>query len=186
MRVIAGIRKGHGLKAPSGLDVRPTEGRVKESIFSILGPIPTDAVVLDAFAGTGAIGIEFLSRGAKKCYFTDKSNESISFIKENVDHTKFEDQSSINRADANVFIRKAFTKGIKFDYIYIDPPFEQLDLVTKTMNSILEYDILSKNALILIEHVGDIEVDEKFTLKDKRKYGGKHISFYILESEGIN
>lgn len=183
MRVIAGIRKGHGLKSPKGYDVRPTEGRVKESLFSILGPISTESVVLDAFSGTGAIGIEFLSRGAKKCYFVDKSRESIKIIEQNIQHTKFEEKSNINSMDINSFIRKISSKQDKFDYIYIDPPFNKLELVTETVNSIIEYDIFTHDTLILIEHVGKIEVDKIFDLIDRREYGKKYISFYKLRRD---
>ena len=84
MRVISGSRKGHKLKSPKGENTRPTEDRIKESIFNILGNIKNNSLVLDLFAGTGSIGIEFLSRGAESCYFIDLSNDSIKIIKENL------------------------------------------------------------------------------------------------------
>ena len=83
MRVITGICRGHKLKAPKGLNTRPTSDKVKESIFNILGYIDEDSVVLDLFSGSGAVGIEFLSRGAKTCYFIDDNINSIKTIKEN-------------------------------------------------------------------------------------------------------
>ncbi len=91
MRVISGDKKGFKLKAPKGMDTRPTEDRIKESLFNILGPINENSIVLDLFSGSGSIGIEFLSRGgAKFVYFIDNSNLSISTIKENIAHTDFE------------------------------------------------------------------------------------------------
>ena len=82
MRVISGLKRGHKLKAPKGLEVRPTEDKIKESLFNILGYIDKDSLVLDLFGGSGSIGIEFLSRGARVCYFVDISSNSISYIKE--------------------------------------------------------------------------------------------------------
>ena len=85
--------------------------------------------------------------------------------------------------DINSFIRKVSSKKDKFDYIYIDPPFNQLELVTETVHSIIEYDILTEETLILIEHVGEIEVDKIFDLIDRREYGKKYISFYKLRRD---
>ncbi len=177
MRVISGLRKGHRLKSPQGTKVRPTEDRVKESLFNILGPISSDAVVLDCFAGSGSIGIEFLSRGASKAYFTDIYIKSISCIKENLEHTKFIDQSEIERIDCIKFLNKNKEK-IKFDYIYIDPPFERLDLSLDVTQAIVDNNSLNQEGLVLIEHDEEVKVSSQLDLVDQREYGKKYISFY--------
>lgn len=177
MRVIAGSRKGHGLKAPKGHHVRPTEGRVKESLFNILGPISNEAIVLDAFAGSGSIGIEFLSRGAKKAYFIDNSRDSIHAIYRNLEHTKLIEDGVVINTDIIRFLKTKGKKKKFFDYIYIDPPFEELNLVEDVLKVLNEEKYTL--GLIIVEHVGDFKYDEKdYKLVDKRNYGGKNISFF--------
>lgn len=181
MRVISGLRRGHKLKAPKGKDVRPTEGRVKESLFNILGNIDSNAIILDGFAGTGSIGIEFLSRGAKLCYFVDRSEESIKIIKENLSHTKFTEESIVEKKDLLLLIKDLGRDKIKFDYIYLDPPFNQLNLVEKVLNQISVSNILSDKGKIIIEHEKELELGDKaynFEKTDYRSYGSKSMTYY--------
>lgn len=183
MRVISGIRKGHKLKSPKGKDTRPTEDRIKESLFNILGSLKNDALVLDLFAGTGAIGIEFLSRGAAMAYFIDSSYDSIKIIKENLSHTKFLDKSLIYRKDSIVSIKFLKEKKLEFDYIYIDPPFEKHDILFNTLDSLNEYPILKKDGIIIIEHENKLKLEESlnnFKMVDYRNYGSKSITFLKL------
>lgn len=184
MRVISGERKGHRLFAPKGRDVRPTEDRVKESLFNIISPILPSAIVLDLFSGTGGIGIEFLSRGASFTYFVDKSMESISVVKKNLEHTKYLDKSEVVVADARSAIRRFAVKGTNFDYIYIDPPYAQAELFHQVLDLISKERILSNNGLIIVEH------DNKLILKDvyggikkidERSYGSKLMTYYKPE-----
>ena len=123
MRVISGLKKGHKLKAPKGLEVRPTEDKIKESLFNILGNIDKDSLVLDLFGGSGSIGIEFLSRGARACYFVDISSNSISYIKDNLSHTGLNELANVIKSDSVKAIKQLSNRNLKFDYIYIDPPF---------------------------------------------------------------
>ena len=95
MRVIAGSRRSMPLKAPVGLDTRPTQDRTKETLFNVIQNEIPGCVFVDLFAGSGGIGIEALSRGAEKCYFNDKSKECINLIRKNLSHTKFEHSSEV-------------------------------------------------------------------------------------------
>lgn len=181
MRVISGLRKGHKLKTPKGTDVRPTEDRVKESLFNILNNIDQNSIILDGFAGSGSIGIEFLSRGAKLCYFVDRSTDSIKSIEENLTHTKFNDHSLVIKNDLLIMIKDFKRNNIKFDYIYLDPPFNQLNLIRDVLNEIDINDILNINGEIIIEHEKELELEEKlynFKKTDYRKYGSKSVTFY--------
>lgn len=185
MRVISGLRKGHRLKTPKGFDTRPTEDRVKESLFNILGHIDENSIVLDGFSGTGSIGIEFLSRGAKKAYFFDLSRNNIEIIRENIQHTKFEKQSVINNTDTRIGIKKLGSDGVKFDYIYLDPPFKEYDLLDNVVEIISENNVLNNDGLILIEHEKDLVLNNSlygFRKDDERKYGSKLISFYVVDN----
>lgn len=181
MRVISGLRKGHKLKSPKGKDVRPTEDRVKESLFNILKNIDENAIILDGFAGSGGIGIEFLSRGAKTCYFIDKSVESIKIIEENLRHTKLKEQSIVIKKDLLLGIKDFKNDNIKFDYIYLDPPFKELNLIQNVLKEISINDILNINGKIIIEHEKELELEDvlyNFEKYDYRKYGSKSVTFY--------
>lgn len=186
MRVISGLRKGHKLKSPKGSDVRPTEDRVKESLFNILNKIDENAIILDGFAGSGSVGIEFLSRGAKLCYFVDKSRESIKLVEENLIHTKFTDQARVLRKDLLLLIKDFKNDNMKFDYIYLDPPFNQLNLIRDVLKEISINDILNIDGKIIIEHEKGLELEDElynFEKNDYRKYGSKAVTFYRSSSK---
>ena len=122
MRVITGTARGRKLIAPEGLDVRPTKDSVKEAIFSAIQFETEGSVVLDLFSGSGQLGIEAVSRGAKKAYLVDSSQNSIKFIKQNVAHVGFESQCEIVNMPNSAFLR---TTGEKFDIALLDPPYEK-------------------------------------------------------------
>lgn len=181
MRVISGLRKGHRLKSPRGIEVRPTEDKIKESIFNILASIDKNSVVLDLFAGSGSIGIEFLSRGAKECYFVDISSKSIQCIRENLLHTDLNNLATVIKSDALKAIKYLQTKSLKFDFIYLDPPFRHNKLLYEVFKAINEYGILNDNGLIIIEHESELILEDNvsdFKKNDERRYGSKAISFF--------
>lgn len=182
MRVISGIRKGHRLKAPKGIEVRPTEDKIKESIFNILGSIDKeDSLILDLFAGSGSIGIEFLSRGAKKCYFVDISSKSIQSIKENLLHTNLNDLATVIKSDSSKAIKDLGGMSLKFDFIYLDPPFKNSKLLYQVLNGLNDYQLLAYNGLIIIEHENELILEDyvyDFKKTDERRYGSKTVSFF--------
>lgn len=186
MRVISGLRKGHKLKSPRGMNVRPTEDRIKESLFSIIGPIGENSIVLDAFGGSGSIGIEFLSRGARLCYFVDNSMDSINIIKENLIHTKFLEESIVEKKDINLAIRSYESKKILFDYIYLDPPFRQGDFIQNLITNIYDKNILNIDGTIIVEHEKELILEQtikEFYKYDFRNYGSKSLSFYRIKAK---
>lgn len=184
MRVISGLRKGHRLKGPRSRNIRPTEDRVKEAMFNILGYINHESVVLDLCAGTGSIGIEFLSRGAKKAYFVDKAGESIQCIKENLAHTKLKDKGEVIKTDAIRAIKDFSQKGIIFDYIFTDPPYNSSKLINDIIKHIWEKEVLKRDkGILIIEHEKSIKLDNElygFKRIDYREYKDTCLSFYIL------
>lgn len=180
MRVISGSKKGYRLKAPKGRDTRPTEGRIKESLFNILGNIDENSIVLDLYAGSGSIGIEFLSRGAKKAYFIDNSILSVKVIKENLAHTGLEDRANVIKTDARKGINLLSKNNISFDYIFMDPPYRQ-NLCIKILECIYKKNILKKQGLLILEHEKELILEDKiygFTKLDHRNYGSKSLTFY--------
>lgn len=156
MRVITGSAKGRRLKTLPGLDVRPTIEGVKEAIFSIVQFEVEDAVVLDMFAGSGQLGIEALSRGAKKVCFVDNSAESIKIIRDNLKHTQLEANAVVSNMANNAFLRS--TKE-KFDIAILDPPYNH-KLIQKTMPQLVEK--MSECGIIICEHERETDLPERF------------------------
>lgn len=179
MRVISGSRKGHRLKSPKGLDTRPTQDRIKESLFNILGDIKEDSLVLDLFSGSGSVGIEFLSRGSKECYFIDNSLNSIKTIGYNLDATKFNEKSKVYKNDVFKAIQILGKKNMNFHYIFMDPPYRK-NLILSVLESICENNLLKNEGIIIIEHESELILDTHiFALNkvDERIYGDKTITF---------
>ena len=181
MRVISGSRKGHRLIAPKGDTVRPTEDRVKESLFNILSPIIKDSIVLDLFAGSGGIGIEFLSRGSKKAYFIDKNPDSIRTIKKNLEHTKLMENAEVIKGDSRGVIKQFKPGEIAFDYIYIDPPYADVEMFHKILQLISDRGILNEDGLIIVEHDKSMLLNNDYgnlEIFDNRSYGSKEMTYY--------
>lgn len=178
MRVIAGTRKGLRLISPKGVETRPTEDRIKENIFNLMGQSFYGAKVLDLFSGTGSIGIEFLSREASEVYFVDNSRSSIEVINENIKKTHFENEAKVLKMNAKSAIEKLQDK--KFDYIYLDPPFDNKKLYINSIKEILEKDILEEDGYIIIEQVKDLDVDFSEYLSNVKfkNYGSTSIGIW--------
>lgn len=182
MRVISGSFKGRRLTAPKGLTIRPTPDKVKGAIFNILGDRIIESSFLDLFAGTGAIGIEALSRGAKEVIFVDNSIKAINTIKKNLNNCQssiVNCQLSIFRADAVEFIKKT---DHQFDIVFIDPPYKS-DLGEKALIEISLCNILKKDGEIIWEHYYKKKADfglQIAKLKQKRtiRYGDTSLSFF--------
>ena len=173
MRVISGLYKGKVLK---GFDIdgtRPTQDRVKESIFGSIQDYISDSVVLDLFSGSGNLGIEALSNGAKECYFVDNNKIAIDVIKDN---TKDIDNSNIMNMDYKLALDKF--KDIKFDLIFLDPPYS-LNCIDYVVSFILENDMLNNNGLIICEYENEIKKDyDSLDIIKEKKYGFKKVVIF--------
>ena len=151
MRIISGTSKGRKLVTPRSQFLRPTSDRVKESIFNILQDEIVGKVVLDLFAGTGNLGIEALSRGAKKTIFVEKGRQALRLIQRNLTQFGLESQSEILPKDANRAIGILKQKGESFDLILMDPPYEK-GLIQRTLMKLNSYPIYHKDSILVIEH----------------------------------
>jgi len=180
MRVIAGIAKGKKLYAPKGVDVRPTSDRVKESIFNIIGQRVIDLRVLDLFAGTGNLGIEALSRGAEIAYFVDSKQEAIRLINKNLEATGFLENAVVIRADVDNAIKRLSRDGLKFDLIFLDPPYRISVSFLDAILYMLASDILIDNGLLVLEHSAKNEprVIDSIEIESTRIYGDTAVTFY--------
>jgi 16S rRNA (guanine(966)-N(2))-methyltransferase RsmD len=179
MRIISGINKGKKLYAPEGAQVRPTGDKIKEAVFNIIGPIDEEAVVLELFAGSGSIGIEFLARGAKHCTFIDVSRKSLNYVKKNLDLCNFNNKAKIILSEYEKAIINLSKNNEKFDYIFADPPYA-LNLSNNIINKVFEFDIIKSGGLLIIEtDKSEKVIDNKDTnmIKYKEKiYGRTRIS----------
>ncbi len=147
MRVITGKARGVTLKTPEGLQTRPTADRVKEALFSAIQFEIPNARVLDLFAGTGQLGIEALSRGAKSAVFVDAGEAACALVKENLRRTRLADQARVVKSDYLSFLRSC-TDG--FDIIFLDPPYAEVFL-ENSLKCITEIDILQTGGIIVTE-----------------------------------
>lgn len=159
MRVIAGKRKGQGLKAVPGSETRPTTDKIKEAIFQSIGPYFDGGLVLDLFAGSGSLGIEALSRGMDRAIFVDKQGKAIHTIKENLKSVKMTDQAEVFRADAFRALKAAAKRGLVFDLILLDPPYGKVNL-SSLIQEITEHELIKQSGLIYCEHDPQDELPE--------------------------
>src|SRR5947207_9492089 len=126
MRVIAGKFKSRRLEAPSGVHTRPTSDRLRETLFNVVAPRIEDSVWLDLYAGTGAVGIEALSRGARSVYFVESTPRGAALIRENLASLKIETESyEVLQREVNVALRRLDSQAVVCDYCFLDPPYGQ-------------------------------------------------------------
>ncbi len=177
MRVITGFLRGRKLNSPMNDNIRPTTDKVKEAIFSILAGDYVDETVVDLFAGTGNLGIEALSRGAKHVYFSDNSRESLKVLKENIHKCEIEEDVTIIAGDYKIVLKKIDTKVQIF---FLDPPYNK-GLIISAIEEISNLNLLKKEGVIVAEHGKDEELPEQIgnyvKIKNK-KYGKIIISIY--------
>jgi len=151
MRIISGGSKGRKLRTPKTPFLRPTSDRVKESIFNILRGEIEGRRVLDLFAGTGNLGIEALSRGAKKAIFVEKEKHALSLIRTNLEHLGLLERSEILPVDVTRAIGILKQRGDCFDLIFIDPPYEK-GLIEKTLMKLTSHPIYRGDSIVVVEH----------------------------------
>ncbi|WP_162654073.1 16S rRNA (guanine(966)-N(2))-methyltransferase RsmD [Lentilitoribacter sp. Alg239-R112] len=182
MRIVGGKYKGRPIAAPKSNDIRPTKDRTRESLFNILTHSYSDHLkdgrVLELFAGTGAVGVEALSRGAEFVLFVETSIEGRGLLRQNVDNLALQGCTRVFRRDAT----KLGPRGTvdKFDILFADPPYSQ-GLGEKAINTAADHEWLREGALVILEEHSDIEpkLDERFELQDARSFGETRMWFYI-------
>ena len=186
MRVISGSARGTVLHSIEDISTRPTLDRVKESLFNIIQNDIEDTTVLDLFAGSGAIGIEFLSRRAKQVYFCDKSSKAVAMIEKNLEKTKLKEKAIVYNKDYIDCINTV--KNIKFDIIFLDPPYKE-EFALNAIEKISNLQLLKDDGIIIIEtdeperdinRINNMNINYK--IYDLRKYG--RVSLIFLKWKG--
>ena len=184
MRVIAGTARRLLLKTPEGLDTRPTTDRIKETLFNMLMPYLPDAVFVDLFSGSGGIGIEALSRGARKAYFVENNAKAIACITDNVEHTHLTDKAVILKQDVFAALRGSIRDTT--DLIFLDPPYGQEKVYQNVLELLRDAPYINEDTLIVAEASNgeSFEFVEKlgFAIEKEKKYKtNKHV--FLRKSE---
>ena len=186
MRIISGTARGTKLYTLEGKNTRPTLDRVKEPLFSIIQYRIKDATVLDLFSGSGALALESLSRGAKKAILCDRSIDAINIINKNIQKTHFIKKIKIIHSDYKKCLNNIEEK---IDIVFIDPPYE-LNIAVSALKIIIEKNILTENAIVIIEtddekrEIEQINKIEQISIIDLRSYGRVKLIFLSQEKRG--
>ncbi len=180
MRITGGVARGLRLEVPSGLRVRPTSDRVRSALFQILTQELSESVVLDLFAGTGALGIEALSRGAARVDFVERDSRLCSAIARNLEKAGFAAQGHVHRAQAEQAV--TFLDG-PYHLVLLDPPYE-LSGVERIMEALTCPGLLERGGLVVMEHSSRADALERYGMlrrADHRRYGDTALSVYKME-----
>ncbi|OPY12935.1 MAG: Ribosomal RNA small subunit methyltransferase D [Syntrophus sp. PtaB.Bin138] len=189
MRVIAGTARGRRLSAPRGHRTRPTSDKVREALFAILssmsGPLEGGAV-LDVFAGTGALGIEAMSRGADCAIFIDSNREAAAVLTGNLETTGFADRSRVITRDFNAAFSFLEQDGMRFRLVFLDPPYRK-GLLQKCLDRLQESTLLERDCVVVAELSSREHLDTAFgalELMDRRVYGDTALAFFTMTRKG--
>jgi 16S rRNA (guanine966-N2)-methyltransferase len=178
MRIIAGERKGHTIYAPKGVDTRPTSDRVRENVFNIVAPWVEGARVLDLYAGSGAMGLEALSRGAAAVVFVESDGDAVRAIERNLDKLRLTG-ATVLRADATAGLVQETSAGRKYDLVLADPPYAMTDYET-----LVRYlpRVLAEDGLLVLESAARTEPElAGLALRTSRKYGSTRVTVFEHE-----
>ena len=175
MRVIAGSHRGQRLTAPKGARTRPTGDRAREALFNLVGPVD-DAVVLDLFAGSGALGIEALSRGARRCVFVESDRVAARVIRENLERLRLTG-AVVEQRDALAFLREERARGRHADLVLCDAPYGEWERLEAPLGAILP-EVLAPDGLLAVETAAATEPQLPLDPVTSRRYGSARITIF--------
>ena len=178
MRIISGTARGRTLVAPAGMNTRPTQDYVRESLFNIIRWDVQDARVLDLFAGTGALSLEALSRGAEHAVLIDMDRAACDAIKKNMEATRLGERCRLIARDYRQAMDQLAREGERFDIVFIDPPY-RMENTGEMCEALYDKGLLGDRFLILVEHKRGMAplLDQRFEAFDLRKYGETEVTF---------
>ena len=180
MRVVSGERKGMPLKAVAGNTTRPTTDKVKESIFSMIGPFFDGGTAVDLFAGSGGLGIEALSRGVDRAIFIEKDRKAYQVIKENIEKCRYEQVSELYCNDATRAVKALLKRDIQIDLLFVDPPYHKKEYY-ELVDTLVQGEKLAEDAIILCEHMKEVVLPKSYgayELTRQEQYGDTIVSIY--------
>ena len=180
MRIISGELRGRRLKAPTGLATRPTSDRLREALFNILGAEAVGSRVLDLYAGSGAVGLEAVSRGAESVVFVEHSRRALALLEENVEHCGARDAVRIVPKDAVAALKALASQGLEFDIVYVDPPYDA-GLYAPTLGLLGTGGLVAPDGVVVVErHTHQHLAPEYGDLRHYRDvtHGGSTLAFF--------
>jgi 16S rRNA (guanine(966)-N(2))-methyltransferase RsmD len=183
MRVIAGKYRSRLLKAPGKLKLRPTSDRLRETLFNVLGPTVQDSLFIDLFAGTGAVGIEAISRGAKRTIFIESHTAAVQLIKQNLIALDAIAGNDLIEADAVKGLERLQRWNIMADFIFHDPPYDNDEAYTRTLEYLDASHLIAPQGIVIVEHWYSFELPEIFNRLERTRVLGQGdtvLSFYRL------
>jgi 16S rRNA (guanine966-N2)-methyltransferase len=187
MRVIAGSQKGRRLLSPEGTSLRPTSDRVKEALFSILAPRIPGARFLDLYAGTGAIGIEAMSRGARHAAFVESHADSLRLLRDNLVRCGLTAQAEIHSCTATAFLKRELSDDA-YDVVFADPPYQETDDGLAMLSALSMSAIISPASTIILEHGSKSKLSSeigRLSLVRQYRYGDTTLSLFSPQAEGV-
>jgi len=185
MRVIAGKYRSRRLVAPAGIQTRPTSDRLRETLFNVVAPSVEGSAWLDLFAGTGAVGIEALSRGARMVYFVESSSQAVRAIRANLASLGVGQGVEVLEREAIAALRLLEAQPSAFDFCFLDPPYRKADTYEQILSFLSQSRLLKQGGLIIAEHDKHFDPGESFGLlrrQRKLRQGDAVLSFYGRES----
>jgi 16S rRNA (guanine966-N2)-methyltransferase len=175
VRIVAGSRRGHRIEAPKGVVTRPTSDRVREAVFSILGPVD-GARVLDLFAGSGALGLEALSRGAGSCLFVERDRRACRVIEQNLERLQLE-TGVVRCAPVGRALRDEIGRGSRYELVLADAPYDEWERYGGALGELLPA-LLEDGALVVVETAAPVEPALPLALVTTRRYGSARVTVY--------
>ena len=172
MRIISGSARGRNIEAPKGRDTRPTIDRVREAIFGMIQFDVENALVLDLFAGSGALGLEAVSRGAERAFFVDNDRAACGVVARNLASLGFSNSAEVYLGDCFSMIERLSKTGVRFSIIFIDPPY-QSGLYEKALCALIDFGLLDDGCILILEHPKKLEI----SIDDPRFFKGKPHSY---------
>ncbi len=185
MRVIAGEYRSRVLQAPKGMGTRPTSDKLRETLFNVLGPRVEGARFVDLYAGSGAVGIESLSRGAEFCWFAEKAPTALAAIKANLQMLKISSGYAVENRGVKRLLEELLTKGMTAQIVFLDPPYEEAEEYRNTLSTVGRNAriLLAEDAVVVAEHAKKLPLEARYgTLERYRvlEQGDAVLSFYSV------
>jgi 16S rRNA (guanine966-N2)-methyltransferase len=183
MRVIAGKFRSRQLKGPGALRIRPTSDRLRETLFNVLGPTVKDSLFFDLYAGTGAIGIEAISRGAREVIFVESHAKTARLIHGNLASLELQDGTEVLEAPVARGLEKLAGRHLLADFIFLDPPYDESDEYMETLEFLDASHLVAPEGIVIAEHERKLELPEFFTRLERTRLleqGDAALSFYRL------
>ncbi len=185
MRVISGEAKGRRLKTPADGFIRPTADRAKETLFDIIGAEVPGAMVLDLFAGTGNLGIEALSRGARAVFFVDSDRRAVAVIRKNLDLVNGSARSTVWQADAFSSLARLQRMRRRFNLVFCDPPYDQR-LAERSLEALVRRKLVAEHGMVIMEHHRKEVLPPRVAdlmMTDQRRFGDSLLTFFRQKAE---